>query len=110
MPTTSSTALCLRDKSLSHEAARLTRLVSQYGAADVDAAMAEALAKHAVSAASVAHLLDAQARKRGQLPAARCRGARVGAAPPRHPAPPLRLRRASKKTPEGDGNSDGGAP
>ena len=61
-------ALCLRDKSLSHEAVRLTKLVSKYGAADVDAAMAEALAKHAVSAASVAHLLDAQARKRGQLP------------------------------------------
>jgi transposase len=54
-------ALCLRDKSLSHEAAQLTRLVSQYGAAQVDAAMAAALAKHAVSAASVAHLLDAQA-------------------------------------------------
>jgi transposase len=61
-------ALCLRDKSLSHEAARLTKLVSQYGAVNVDAAMAEALAKHSVSAASVAHLLDAQARKRGQLP------------------------------------------
>ncbi len=57
-----------RDKSLSHEVARLTKLVSKYGAADVDAAMAEALAKHAVSAASVAHLLDAQARQRGQLP------------------------------------------
>lgn len=61
-------ALCLRDKSLSHEAARLTKLVSQYGAVDVDTAMAEALAKHSVSAASVAHLLDARARKRGQLP------------------------------------------
>ncbi len=60
--------LCERDKSLSHEVARLTKLLSKYGAADVDAAMAEALAKHSVSAASVAHLLDAQARKRGQLP------------------------------------------
>lgn len=60
--------LCERDKSLSHEVARLTKLLSKYGAADVDAAMAEALARHSVSAASVAHLLDAQARKRGQLP------------------------------------------
>ena len=41
-------ALCLRDKSLSHEAARLTKLVSKYNAADVDAAMSEALAKHSV--------------------------------------------------------------
>ena len=41
-----------------HDVARLFR----------EQAMAEALAKHSVSAASVAHLLDAQARKRGQLP------------------------------------------
>lgn len=102
--------LCQRDKSLSHEAARLTKLVSRYGAADVDAAMAEALTKHAVSAASVAHLLDAQARKRGQLPLLEV-------------AVPESVRHIHvgthalsdyndlvKKTPGAEGSSEGGAP
>jgi transposase len=61
-------ALSLREASLGHEAVRLTKLVSQYGAAAVDAALADAIARHAVSATSVAHLLDVQARQRGQLP------------------------------------------
>lgn len=103
-------ALCLRDKSLSHEAARLTKLVSKYNAADVDAAMAEALAKHSVSAASVAHLLDTQARKRGQLPLLDV----VVPESVRHlhvtPHPLSDYDELSKKrTPPGDGNTEGGA-
>jgi transposase len=102
-------ALCLRDKSLSHEAARLTKLVSKYGAADVDAAMAAALARHSASAASVAHLLDVQARNRGQLP-------------PLEVVVPESVRHVHvtphalsdydglvKKQPEGEGNTEGGA-
>ena len=103
-------ALCERDKSLSHEAARLTKLVSKYGAADVDAAMAEALAKHSVSAASVAHLLDAQARKRGQLPLLDV----VVPESVRHvhvtPHPLSDYDGLGKRTPDGTGNPEGGAP
>jgi len=102
-------ALCLRDKSLSHEAARLTKLVSKYGVADVDVAMAEALARHSVSAASVGHLLDAQARKRGQLPLLDV----VVPESVRHlrvtPHPLSDYDELSRKTPPGEGNTEGGA-
>lgn len=47
---------------------RLLKLLDRYGAADLDAALAEALTRGAISAASVAHLLDQQARLRGQAP------------------------------------------
>jgi hypothetical protein len=61
-------ALCQRSHSLGHETSRLLRLVQQYGPREVDLAMEEALARGAVSAASVAHLLDGRAPKRKQLP------------------------------------------
>ena len=102
-------ALCLRDKSLSHEAARLTKLVSKYGPGDVDVAMAEALARHSVSAASVGHLLDAQARKRGQLPVLdvvvpeSVRDIHVT------PHPLSDYDGLSKRTPPDEGNTEGGA-
>ena len=102
-------ALCLREKSLSHEAARLTKLVSKYGVADVDAAMAEALGRHSVSAASVGHLLDAQARKRGQLPLLDV----VVPESVRHlrvtPHPLSDYDELSKRKPSGEGNTEGGA-
>lgn len=101
--------LCERDKSLSHEVARLTKLLSKYGAADVDAAMAEALARHSVSAASVAHLLDAQARKRGQLPLLDV----VVPESVRHlhvTSHPLSDYDGLTKPPPGEGTPEGGAP
>ena len=44
------------------------RLLDQYGARALDAALATALARGAVNAASVAHLLDQRARARRQPP------------------------------------------
>lgn len=61
-------ALALKGGALGPETSRLLGLLRQYGPRDVDAAVAEALAKHAVSTASVAHLLDTQARRRKQAP------------------------------------------
>jgi hypothetical protein len=60
--------LSVRSHSLAHETSRLLRLVRQYGPREVDIAMEEAIARGAVSAGSVAHLLDGRARKRKQLP------------------------------------------
>ncbi len=101
-------AVCLREKSLSHEVARLTKLLEKYGAADVDAALAEALTRQAVSAASVAHLLDTQARKRGQLPVLDV----VVPESVRHlrvTSHPLSDYNNLGKRPEGDGGTAGGA-
>jgi transposase len=60
--------LSVRGHSLAHETSRLLRLVRQYGPREVDVAMEEAMTRGAVSAASVAHLLDGRARERKQLP------------------------------------------
>ena len=57
-------ALAVRDHPLARETTRLLRLLDQVGAAALDAALAEALARGAISAASVAHLLDQQRRAR----------------------------------------------
>jgi hypothetical protein len=57
-------ALAIRDHPLARETTRLLRLLDQVGAAALDAALAEALARGAISAASVAHLLDQQRRAR----------------------------------------------
>ena len=46
----------------------LLRLLDRYGAGDLEAALAEALARGAVSAHSVAHLLDQRARARRTPP------------------------------------------
>jgi transposase len=61
-------ALALRGEQMGGHTARLLKLLDRYGSADLDAALAEALARGAISAASVAHLLDQRARLRGQLP------------------------------------------
>ena len=61
-------ALARRGEPLAPHTTRLLRLLDQYGAADVDWALNEALARGAVSAPSVAHLLDQRARARRQPP------------------------------------------
>lgn len=61
-------ALALRDVSLSHHTAHLLRLLERHGARELNAALAEALHKGAVSSASVAHLLDQRSRQRRQPP------------------------------------------
>ena len=62
-------ALALAGSSLGWHTRRLTGLLDQYGAADLDAALVAVLAKGTASAQSVAHLLDQQARARRQPPA-----------------------------------------
>jgi len=61
-------ALALRGEFLAGHAARLGKLLDRYGAAELDAALAETLARGAVSAASVAHVLDQRARARRAPP------------------------------------------
>lgn len=61
-------ALAARNLPLRVETARLGKLLARYGAADLDAALAAALARGAASAASVAHWLDQRDRARGAPP------------------------------------------
>ena len=61
-------ALAVKGSALGHETSRLLKLLREYGPREVDSAVAEALAKQAISTASVAHLLDTRARKRKQAP------------------------------------------
>jgi transposase len=61
-------ALAQRDVSLSHHTAALLKLLERHGARELNAALAEALEKGAVSASSVAHLLDQRSRRRRQPP------------------------------------------
>jgi transposase len=61
-------ALARRGEPLGHHTAALLRLLDLYGAAALDWALQEALARGAVSAPSVAHLLDQRARARRQPP------------------------------------------
>jgi len=60
--------LALRLENLGGQTARLLQLLDRYGAPELDRAIAEALARGAPSAASVAHLLDQRARARKSLP------------------------------------------
>ena len=62
-------ALALRGESLGGHTTRLTQLLDRYGAAELDRAIADALARGAPGAASVAHILDQRARARKALPA-----------------------------------------
>jgi len=55
-------ALAQRDEPIAGHTARLGKLLDRYGAAALDAALAEVLARGAISAASVAHVLDQRAR------------------------------------------------
>jgi transposase len=61
-------ALSRRDTVMSVETRRLAMLLDRYGAAALDAAIADALARGALSANAVAYILDQQARMRGQPP------------------------------------------
>lgn len=62
-------ALALRGEHIGGHTVRLTQLLRQVGAAELDRAIAEALARGATGAGSVAHILDQRARARKQLPA-----------------------------------------
>jgi len=57
-------ALALRGENLGGHTTRLTQLLERYGAAELDHAIADALARGASGAASVAHILDQRARAR----------------------------------------------
>ncbi|HWA38272.1 MAG TPA: IS21 family transposase [Burkholderiales bacterium] len=61
-------ALARRGDALATATARLGRLLDHYGAAELDAALADALARGALSADSVAHVLDQRARARRAAP------------------------------------------
>lgn len=61
-------ALALNGSALGIQTRRLLELLREYGPRELDAALAEAQAKGAISATSVAHLLDTRARKRRQAP------------------------------------------
>jgi transposase len=61
-------ALALRGESLGGHTVRLAQLLERYGAAELDRAMADALARGATGSASVAHILDQRARARKTLP------------------------------------------
>jgi len=61
-------ALARRGEPLAAHVNRLAVLLDRYGAGEVDFALAEALARGAISASSVAHILDQRARKRSAPP------------------------------------------
>jgi len=61
-------ALAVRGHLLASETTRLLRLLDQVGPPALDAALAETLARGAISAASVAHVLDQRRRARRQPP------------------------------------------
>ncbi len=61
-------ALAVKGSALGAETTRLLRLLKEHGPREVDAALADAMARRAISASSVAHLLDTRARARKQLP------------------------------------------
>lgn len=60
--------LALRLENLGGQTTRLLQLLDRYGGPELDRAIAEALARGAPSAASVAHVLDQRARARKSLP------------------------------------------
>jgi transposase len=60
-------ALALRGEPLAGHTQRLGRLLDRYGAAELNAALADVIARGAISAASVAHVLD-QRRRARRLP------------------------------------------
>jgi transposase len=62
-------ALALRGEPISGHSHRLVRLLERHGPRELDSAIAEALERGAVGAASVAHILDQRARQQGLPPA-----------------------------------------
>jgi transposase len=61
-------AVAQRNARISTQTALLLTLLDRYAARDLDAALAEALARGAVSAQSVAHILDQLSRQKRQKP------------------------------------------
>jgi transposase len=61
-------ALAVRGEPLAPQTLALLRLLDQYGAAALEAALADAFTRGALNAASVAHLLDQRARARHTPP------------------------------------------
>ncbi|MFH0944626.1 MAG: IS21 family transposase [Planctomycetota bacterium] len=61
-------ALALRGEPLAGHSARLLKLLDRYGADELDGSIDEALSRGAISAVSVAHILDRRARSRHQAP------------------------------------------
>ena len=61
-------ALSRREASMSVETRRLEALLDQYGADELDLALADALERGALSSAAVRYVLDQRARLRGQPP------------------------------------------
>jgi transposase len=61
-------ALAVRGQPLASETTRLLHLLDQVGAGALDAALAETLSRGAISAASVAHVLEQRRRARRQPP------------------------------------------
>jgi transposase len=61
-------ALARRGEPLAGHTGRLLKLLDRYGASEVDTALRDALARGAVSADSVAHILDQRARRRSAPP------------------------------------------
>ena len=60
--------MALRGEPLASQTTRLLRLLDQVGPGALDVALTDALARGALSAASVAHLLDQRRRARGLPP------------------------------------------
>ena len=61
-------AIAKRDQPVRPQTAHLNRLLDRYGAEDLERALVAALTSGAVSAASVAHVLDQQTTARGEAP------------------------------------------
>lgn len=61
-------ALAARNERLSSHTAQLLTMVDRYGATEVDAALRIAVERQALSAASVAHILDQRRRAKAQPP------------------------------------------
>lgn len=61
-------ALARRNLPLAAQTAHLGRLLDRFGPSELDAAIADALARGAISAASVAHVLDQRRRRGNELP------------------------------------------
>jgi transposase len=62
-------ALCQRGEPLANHTRQLNQLLDRYGAAALESALVDALARGAVAAASVAHVLDQRARALHLAPA-----------------------------------------
>ncbi len=61
-------ALALRGEPLAGHTSRLLKLLDRYGSDELDGSIEEALSRGAISAISVAHILDRRARSRHEAP------------------------------------------